>query len=72
MSPTTLCTLDTQSLTSGSVVFVFVVVVAVDVVDEHGVALESFQGGNISFCPENRRSSLVGWYGLKKLDEGEN
>lgn len=64
VSATTLCTLDTQSLTSGSVVFVFVfvfVVIVVVVDDEHEVALESFQGGNISFCPENRRSTLVGW-----------
>jgi len=61
-----LCTLDTQSLTSGSVVLVFVIiaavfVVVVVVVNEHGAALESFQGRNISFYSENRRSLPAGW-----------
>jgi len=32
----------------------------VAVLGERGVALESFQDGNISFCLGNRRSSLVG------------
>jgi len=59
-----LCTLDTQSLTSGSVVLVFVIIAAVFVVvvvNEHGAALESFQGRNISFYSENRRSLPAGW-----------
>lgn len=77
MLPHTLCTLDAQSLTSGSAVLVLVIIVAVAVVvvvvvREHGAALESFQGRNISFYPENRRSLPAGWWGLKKLDEGEN
>lgn len=40
----TLCTLDAQPLTSGNVVFVVAV-------GKRRVALESFQGGNISFYP---------------------
>lgn len=57
-----LCILDTQSLTSCSVVLIFVIIVVVAiVVNEYGAALESFQGRNISFYPENRRSLLARW-----------